>query len=288
MALDELNDAGIRRLLGQFNLRATEPLFASRVVVLEGPLDVNILYALLEKRFGIRAGTDDVLLVPAGGKEAVAKLCELLERLGVPWKAVVDWDACLGSLAPAVKAKLTDEQRTNAITAAELLESVTSDAYSRGRKLTKTLRAIAEELRSGVPNEPAIYDSSILERLLKLRKITAEDRGRLIRALSQKRRRDIRKLLNKYRVWLWSGEIEDAVLQTETARRTFEKWLIETNRANAIPDDNRGAFLRNQLGALAYEVGHVQDLMERLVSEGALARSEMNAALNFVKDAAGR
>src|SRR5258708_784314 len=89
------DDREIRRKLDHFGLRLTEPLFASKVIVVEGPTDRAFFEALYEHVVGHPADADNILVIAVGGKGSIPDLVEVLNALSANWRLVVDSDAVL-------------------------------------------------------------------------------------------------------------------------------------------------------------------------------------------------
>jgi predicted ATP-dependent endonuclease of OLD family len=276
-------DAEINRLLAQYNIRAVEPLFCKKVILVEGPLDHNVLNTLLEVRHGVRCGRDDTLLLHAGGKDGVTKLCHFLSALGVEWKTVLDWDAAYSTHAPAVADGIHAGRRAEAITAAGLLTAVADERGRRGKELKKRMAALIDELGTRKRLAPTPLTGSVVERLLQPEELSDDESARLIRALSNRSKRAYQQILNKYGIWLWSGELEDVILARDQALDDFENWLIERKliRRPASPQ-NRTRTLKNRLSDLAHEPELVSDAIRHLYDRRAFSYTEVNTALDYL------
>jgi predicted ATP-dependent endonuclease of OLD family len=149
MDLGGYQENELRHLLMQYGIRATEPLFAKRIVLVEGPSDLQLLTRLIELRIGRSPDQLDVLLINAGGKDGVARLAELLTALGTEWKAVLDWDAAFSSETPYTATGFNGKDKASLIAAIQLVDEVLALETRRGVNARKQLKAIRAEVEGG-------------------------------------------------------------------------------------------------------------------------------------------
>lgn len=283
LSLGARKNSEVRALMGQFGIRAIEPLLAQRVVILEGPGDVTIIRVLAEKRLNRLLEASDVLLIPAGGKDGVARLAALVEDMGCDWRAVLDWDSAFSGTTPALDSRASDSF-DSAVEAIEVLREVVDEETSRGRGLYKSFAALQKEL-VGDQKAPSALDGSVLLRLLRDAGLhTATLDRELKTALRNRRLRATWGLLEARGIVLWSGRIEDVMLTREGSIATTESALrqhsIPVNAHGSV--DERRRRLVGQLHNLSARPHVLADIVRRLEDGGHFARTQMNRAMAFL------
>jgi len=278
-------ESELRHLLMQYGIRATEPLFAKRIILVEGPSDLQLLTRLIELRVGRSPDQLDVLLINAGGKDGVVRLAELLTALGTEWRAVLDWDAAFSSETPYTAAGLGGKDTASVISAIELVGGILAGETKRGGNARKQLKAIRTEVEKGRPVQMA-YDGSVIERLAKaVKKLSAVDIGQLREAIRKGHKKNYRQHVGRLNAWLWSGTLEDVVLTSEERIKTVEAVLIKRGKIKSpLPEDRRTQQLRSLLHNSGQDVELWSALVKTFEDQGLFARTEVNMALDFIMD----
>lgn len=285
ISLGGYTEGALRHLLLQYGVRATEPLFARRIVLVEGPTDAHVLTRLIELRSGRSPEKMDLLFVVAGGKDGVVKLAELLTAMGTDWRAVLDWDAAFSVEMPYTVPSMREAQKATVISAIDTLKNALDDGNKRGKNAVKNLVAIRQELENG-RRSPAAYDGSVLERIAKVvRKLPASEISQLRESIRRRHGATYRPLTKQLNTWLWSGSIEDVMLFGLQRLDTLEALLIETGKLPAPLQPN---VRQKQLRAIMHNSGQDIDLLSRMVerfeSKGLFARTEINQATGFLME----
>lgn len=278
-------ESELRHLLMQYGIRATEPLFAKRIILVEGPSDFQLLTGLIERRFGRSPDQMDVLLINAGGKDGVVRLAELLTALGAEWRAVLDWDAAFSSEVPYTSVGLGGEDQASVISAIELVGGILAGETKRGGNARKQLKAIRTEVEKGRPVQMA-YDGSVIERLAKaVKKLSAVDIVQLREAIRKGHKKNYRQHVGRLNAWLWSGTLEDVVLTSEEKVKTVEAVLIKRGKIKSpLPEDRRTQQLRSLLHNSGQDVELWSALVKTFEDQGLFARTEVNMAVDFIMD----
>lgn len=241
--LADRSDSDIRDKLSRFGLRATEPLLAKRIIVCEGSSDVTVLSEIARQRLGRSPDQMDVVITSAGGKGQVAILCEFLASLGADWRAVLDRDASQSSEAPFSKEVTTEAEKEAALAALPAVLAVLNDDRARG--LAKSLRSVEAELGGALPR-PEAYAGSRLEKILRGH-ITHNDETALIAHLAGGGRRAFQAVLKRYGVWLWSSDLESALIPDDAAAVLVEQELIRLGELRApVPAAGRLTAIRKR------------------------------------------
>ncbi len=274
----------LRHLLMQYGVRATEPLFAKRIVIVEGPSDLYMLARLVELRFGRTPDQMDVLFVNAGGKDGVVKLIELFTALGTDWRAVLDWDAAYSAEVPYTANSLNNTSKIDVIKAINSVSAVMVSESRRGRKAVKMLEAIKSEVENGSVGQIA-YDGSVVEKLVKLlKKLSAVDIAQLREAIKRRRKTQFRMQMAKVNTWLWCGTIEEMVLSNHERCEVVEQLFISKGKLKSKFHEDRQKHLCGVLHNSGHDVSLLSSVVEQLEKKGLFARSEVNLALDFVMD----
>ena len=276
-------ESELRHLLMQYGIRATEPLFAKRIILVEGPSDLQLLTRLIELRVGRSPDQLDVLLVNAGGKDGVVRLAELLSALGTEWRAVLDWDAAFSSETPYTSANLRGKDKSSVISAIQLVDEVLAIETKRGGNARKQLKAIKIEVENGQPVRKA-YDGSAIERLVKaVKKLSAVDISQLREAIRRRHKTKYRLYVGRLNTWLWSGTLEDVLLTNEERVKAVEAVLIKRGKIKSpLPEGHRAQHLRSILHNAGQDVELWSSLVEAFQKDGLFARTEVNMALEFI------
>jgi hypothetical protein len=278
-------ESELRHLLMQYGIRATEPLFAKRIILVEGPSDLQLLTGLIERRVGRTPDQMDVLFVNAGGKDGVLRLAELLTALGTEWRAVLDWDAAFSSEMPYTSAGLGGKNKASAVSAIELVGEILAGETKRACNARKQLRAIRTEVENGRPVQTA-YDGSVIERLAKVvKRLSAVDIGQLRESIRKGHKKNYRQHIGRLNTCIWSGTLEDVVLTNEEKAKAVEALLIKRGRIKSpLPDDRRTQQLRGLLHNSGQDAELWSDLVKTFEDQGLFARTEVNMALDFIMD----
>ena len=266
-----------------FGLRVTEPLFARRIILVEGPSDLHIISRLIELRHGRSPDQLEILIVGAGGKAGVAQLAEILSAMGADWRAILDWDAAFNAEQPFLDGAIAEDLQDDLVQSVELLEANLNPDTKRGKNAAKLLRVVKNQITAGPPS-PTAYDDSVLEKIARaVRKLSAADISMLRSALSTNRKTDYRELVRQMNVWVWGGTIEDMMLSNEGRLDQFESLLI---RKGILPAPLTAVDRAEQLKRKLHSFGHDVDLLTSVVDEfeerRLFSRSEVNMALDFV------
>jgi ABC-type transport system involved in cytochrome c biogenesis ATPase subunit len=276
-------DRELRRKLDHFGLRLTEPLFAAKVIVVEGPTDRAFFEALYEHVVGNRCEEDNVLVVPAGGKGSIPDLIEVLDALSANWRVVLDWDAVLSGevsmLAPGAPAAA-------ALAAIATLQAAVTSGNRRGANFHKSLGNVEDELNGNVPIQ-AILNGSPLEKILdRTGELTGlVKRAELKTALTKKAKMKYWSLLEEAGVWVWEKDLEEQLLLNPVREQLVGQALVALNLATANQVAAAGArdFMAKTLHQSGYRPEIYKEIIARFALNAQLGRSHMNRALGCVR-----
>lgn len=259
-------DRELRVALGKYGLRPPEALLSKRVVVVEGPNDVTLLRELVELHTGRSPDRQDLLVVPAGGKEVVSDLCLLLDELGADWFGVLDWDATEDTRQPLLKKGLSAANVAAVDGAMTTIEAQLRKQGSKQSKAQKLIDALRAELaQTGVPFVASFSESALGRHLSKARTLTAAELTKLDNDLRRKSMRAVREGLAPAKLWIWSGIPEEVLVATAAAETIVEARLLHhrilTRPAQA---GNRKATLIKALHGLGHSPEVLQDVIRTL------------------------
>jgi hypothetical protein len=231
--LDHFTEKEASAALSYHGLRLTEPLLSSRVILVEGPTDKVVLSTLYEKRTGRTFDQEDILIIPAGGKEMVVTLAHLLSCLDVKWRCVMDVDASYSSEVPYSMSALSQLDKTSGINAINTLTPFLDVSRKRGRNAAKLLLAILDEFSNG-QIVSTVFDGSPLKRLLeKTKLLSVAEQNQLRTALITSAKRKSLAMLRKTNTFIWSGTIEDVLLRNGAAENCVESTFVSQRLLSA-------------------------------------------------------
>lgn len=279
-------DRQIRANLNDYGIRATEPLLCQRVIVVEGPSDATVIEELIELRYGVTISRLNALVVNAGGKDRVVRLCQLLTSLGTDWRAFLDWDACYVSNAPYCLTSLTSAEQAAATQALTNIESILDTSNKRGAGVAKGLRAVKDELANGI-GLPVLFSGSQLEQLVRLGEPLAQSSEAKIRAsLRSRKKTKYRPVLMDRGVWLWAGDIEDELLRNAGCEQAVYTSLVRqgVKVGPAGGAGQRRATLKGILKNHANDPLVLRAVVQDMEGSKEFARSDMNKAIKFIVD----
>jgi predicted ATPase len=282
--LDHYSEKQARAYLESYGLKLTEPLLASRVIVLEGVTDRVVLATLFEKRMGMTPDQADLLLIAAGGKERAGMLCHLLHCLGVDWRCVLDRDAAFSSEVPYSKLNLSVSAIQAGVSAVDTLRELIDESTKRGGNATKSLLAIRNELATDRP-APKHFEGSPLKTLLeKTGVLTGTEQAELKNALTFNRKRECWKLFGKARTFVWSSILEEVLLHNAESENCVERALLSCGELTSplLRDPNRHVVLLNKL----HDTGNKPDVLSQMVTAledgGHFSRTEVNECFGIL------
>jgi len=280
--LSKYSDKQRRQILAPYNISASEALLANSVLVVEGINDAAIIRQLLDLE-GVDPDHADAIIIPAGGKDKVVEICRLLHSLDVNWKAVFDWDAALSPDVPYTVAGMNTAQTGAVRNAIGVLRTAIDANSKRGRGIVKNLNAVDNELQQGRPS-PRLYDGSALEQLVKsVAILSATEQADLKARIRATQVRKYGSLLAKTRVWLWPGEIEDALLVGTPSQDIVEACLRSHGLLAASPTAaDRQNVLRNKLKDISAFPVALADIVTSLDNAARFRYSAVSSALHYI------
>lgn len=265
-------DRELRVAFGKYGLRPPEALLSKRVVVVEGLNDVTLLRELVELHTGRSPDRQDLLVIPAGGKEIVSDLCLLLDDLGADWLGVFDWDATEDTRQPLLKKGLSEANVADLDAAMTTIEAQLARRGVKKSKAHKLLDGLRTELAQTEVPFAARFSESVLGRHLnKAGALTAAESRNLEKHLKKKSMRSVREALSKANLWIWSGIPEEFLVSTAAAEEIIErKLLLHGVLAAPAQAANKRATLVNALHGLGHMPEVLQDVIRTLNSLGEL------------------
>lgn len=270
------SDRELRVAFGRYGLRPPEALLSKRVVVVEGPNDVTLLRELVELHTGRSPDQQDLLVIPAGGKDVVSDLCLLLDELGADWLGVMDWDATEDTRQPILKKGLSAATVATMNTSMATIQAQLRTHGTKKSKAQKFLDSLRAELtQTSIPFAASFAESVLGRHLSKARVLTHAEHTKLTDDLKRKRMRPVREALARARLWLWSGIPEEVLVATPEAEATVEGRLRHHGvLAGPVQTTNRRATLVNALHGLGHSPDVLQDVIRALHAAGELRGRE--------------
>lgn len=275
-------DKKLRHEFDSFGLKLIEPLLVGKVIVVEGPTDRSALLAFHLLRHRMTTDQADVLVIATTGKDRVAKLCSLLSEMDVEWKAILDFDASIGGGGAArTRGQIAQHDKNAGVAAVAALRPLMS-SNKRGIGTDQALQDIEQELL-GHTTPGVTLDGSPLEVTLKASgKLTTADFSNLKNALKSGSKRKYQQLCAKGNVWLFPGDLEDALLPP-AAETTARNYMVNKGlMGGAIPPAQYRTVIKNKLHGWGNEPELIAEFIEELEGKSAYRRGEMHSCLKFV------
>lgn len=278
------SDREVRVALGNYGLKPAEALLADKVVVVEGPSDVTFLRTLFELETKITPDRQDILIIPAGGKQQVSELCVFLHELGVNWRAVFDWDATENTFVPLFQTGLNATDIEVLQVAAKTIQTKLYSHQNKNTKAKKLVKAMLSELADPKAPVPRFEESILDVFIRKLLLLDETTLNHLKNSVSRHQFVKIRQNLSPKGVWIWSGSIEDVILRNSDAENDIEQIFRTSGKLKQTfqnPTDRRPA-LFNLLKEATYEPEVIRRIIESLWKANRFDRSEAKSAINFL------
>lgn len=283
--LEDSSQSILNHRLLKYGLRVTETLFTKLVILVEGATDAIVVGRLLELKSGKSSDQMDLLITPAGGKDNIVDIAEILEMLGVEWVAIFDFDAALTtSSIPITQGGLNS---TSDLLAIEAIDNILGDLdlrQKRGRKARTQLELLKDEIENGVP-KAEFYDNSTLQDLMeRVLGITTRNAANLKSAIKNERVQIIRQLLGERNVWLMRPDLENTLIgKNGNNAEVIDPILRNAGRLNIDKDSpNYLRALVNSLHQLASFPEVLVDVVDAVENSGGLNRTDINLAVKEI------
>lgn len=278
-----LSDREVRIALGKYGLKPAEALLASKVIVVEGLNDVTVLRTAFELETGLSPDRQDVLIIPAGGKQPVADLALFLQQLGATWHALLDWDATENTSTPIFQTGLSAADSALLRTATASIRAKLHLMPNRDTQAVKLMTAMDVELAAPVVPRASSYAGSILDNFV--RKLAGLDATQLLaleRATVRRQRMNVRQLLSPKGISVWSGTIEEVILRNPAAENDAETALRAAGEIRGVIDPaHRRRRLLNALKQLAHSPEIMRGIVEQLWRNGRFTNSELKSTVRL-------
>lgn len=271
----------------KYGLRITEALFTKLVVLVEGPTDAIVLGRLIEKKTGKNCDQLDILIVPAGGKENIVEIADVLQKLSVSWKAIFDYDAAITTSAiPLTDGRYEIGENEEHLDKLDELIDCLNITEKRGRKAFTQFNNVKLEIMNGTPMKK-YYDNSTLELLLNsVFSISVTKSATLKSAIKNEKVQIIRKILSYYGVWLMRPDLERTLAGKTFGNASVIDKVIRKNTGFKVkPEDpNYHKSMINFLHSLNRNPEMLVDVVDSVYASGGLARTDLNMAVGEICD----
>ena len=272
------------RLL-KYGLRITEALFTKLVILVEGATDAIVVGRLIELKSGKSSDQMDLLITPAGGKDNIVDIAEILEMLGVEWVAIFDFDAALTtSSIPITQGGIDSPEDIELI---EAIDNILEDLdlrQKRGRKAKTQMELVKNEIENGVPRA-SYYDNSTLQDLMeRVLGITTRNAASLKSAIKNERVQVIRQILGEKNIWLMRPDLENTLIgRNGSNSELIDPILRNAGRLNTDRDSpNYLRALINSLHQLASAPEVLVNVVDAVEENGGLNRTDINLAVKEI------
>ncbi|EAQ96104.1 ATP-dependent nuclease [Congregibacter litoralis] len=283
--LSGLSQTQLNHRLLKYGLRVTEALFSKLVVIVEGGTDAIVVGRLIEIRSGKSSDQMDLLLVPATGKENIVDIAEILQKLGVKWIAIFDFDAALTtSSVPITLGGMGFPEVVDALDAIDNILADIDTHQKRGRKARTQFELIKKELEDGIPKSE-FYDNSTLQDMMeRVHKISGRSAAALKSAIRNGRIQVIRQILSARGIWLIRPDLEYTLVGRNNGNLpVIDPILRRFNKLNALPGSpGYERAVVNSLHSLSSAPEILVDVVDAVDSNGGFSRTDINLAVKQI------
>lgn len=266
----------ISRLLSFYGLRLTEALFSKAVVLVEGPSDVAVISRVIELTIKRNIDQLDVLIVPAGGKGSMPDLIKALNKLGIRWFAILDYDAVLNTHSIPITLEDDSIDKEKVLSQIDYLTGLVDVSKKRGAKVVKYLAHLNTEIKNGRP-EKSLYGGSVIQDILENHtNISKTKIERLFTALRNCKKTDYRKILQEFGIFLFDTDLERIITKKDKNLPVIERVLRSEGLVHHSVKSCNKEFLRRKLHKIGYNSKIWIKLVDQLNNNSGFARTEIN------------
>jgi len=277
----------IENKLLKYGLKITETLFASIVVLVEGPSDAIVISRIIERVAGRSVDQLDIVITPANGKNNITELAVILQKLNVKWAAIFDYDAAFTTSSIPIfqkEALLSLEDKDRFKLALEELSGILNTLSVRGRKSKTQLKQIKNEIINGSPSLE-YYNNSCLQNLLRGLHIEESiDSEKLKKAIRKQGISTLREILSPFNIWLVRQDLESAILGKDNSNVGCILPIIKSIKKINVSTDNPN--MREQVLNILHKSSSDPEFLIKIVdavyeSKG-FSRSDIRFAVNDI------
>lgn len=280
---DLRDDRQMRIAFGKYGLMPIESLLCKKVIVVEGPNDVTLLRTAIELSTALSPDQQDLIIVPAGGKDQIRDLCILLTEIGANWCAFFDWDATQDTRIPIFQPGLTPVEITQ-------IQSELDSVLSKMNKSKNPSRIykMIQNCKAQVGGTPQAFveefsHSALGKTLSEFKTIDSTGIQDLEKAVKRKQISSINRLLLSSKIRVWSGDPEMQLLTNAGAKDIVEDMLIHHKLLKKkIVTPDRDVTLFNKLHGLAHYPDILSDIILTLSLLDTFPTPEVKAALRHI------
>lgn len=286
LQLSRLESKELNNLRVRFASRLVEPLFAKRVVIVEGAADANFLSALYELRKGRRPDHDDIIIFNANGKDDAVKIAQYVDGIGCDWRCLFDWDVVLAEESPTLVLGLIPEQEKDELkrVVERLRDKFVNSSTGRGKTARSVLARMSTEL-AGAPSRQAVFEGSKAERLINnLGLLNQKERQAIRGGLGARVKKRYVPLMRKAKIWVWADGALENVLLSNANRVDMVETMLINHRFIKRPIGGAGrlAEIESLLHKHAPNIEFMVTLVNAFESNGLFSRTEVNQAFDFL------
>ena len=274
------------RLL-KYGLRITEALFAKLIIIVEGSTDAIVIGRLLEIKSGRSSDQMDLLITPANGKDNMTDIAEILEKLGVNWMAIFDFDAAMStSSIPITINPFNSPEEGEMLDSLDTLLANLDIRQKRGRKTKTQLELLKYEIEFGQPT-CSFYDDSTLQVMMeRVLSTSARSISSLKSAIRKNKVQIIRKILGSRGIWLMRPDLEYTLIGREKSNITIIDPILRKYRILKI-SANSPNYERSVINAL-HKLSNKPDVLIKVVDAidkaGGFNRTDISLAVKRILD----
>lgn len=281
----ERSERELRISLSKFGLTASEAALVKSTVVVEGPLDKQLVRTLVELERGQTCDQLDISIISAGGKSQVLELGLLLRELGLSPICVFDWDATKSGNVPYFSTLAIENDSDDLHASIECL-LIASNSGPSGRKtrIQKSLESMKRSLSSPEISAGDFRGSILHKHLSKLGFRKKSDEQKLETYAKRCQIQNLRNELAKYSIWIWKGTPESGLIRDVKAAMAAADVLLRSGFiTTALPENTESiARIQKTIHKLAHEPLILAEIIQSLWNQGFLHNSEPKKLVNFI------
>ena len=276
----------IRIFLEKYGIRATEPLLAKRVVIVEGLTDRTFVSKIFELQYGRTIDSENYLIIPAGGKDEAVKAAKIMDLMGVECRILFDWDATSIDPRKHFISIENEYEKTNMIEALRLARGYIDSSHKRGNNSKKELTRLVTELEGVAAKRKDSYQDSPIFKIVQGSSIlNLADKLAIKSAVRLRKTRKLNELLAKENAHVLKADLEDFFVAKSDIATVAEDYLVKLGRmaiASGRSHISRNGQIRNLIHDMAHEPELLEDLIVHVFEKTKFKGTGLMACIKFL------
>jgi hypothetical protein len=283
---ESISQKDIRIFLEKYGIRATEPLLAKRVVIVEGLTDKTFISKIFELENGRTVDSENCLIIPTGGKDEAVRALKIMGLMGVQKRALFDWDVVSVDHRKHFYAVENEYEKTAMIESMRRVLERLDSTHKRGNNSKKSLQRLLDELESVSSSKKDSYqDSAIYKIAHESEFFSVADRAAIKSAVKSKQPRKLNDLLSKSGAYVLKVDLEEFFVSKADIASATEGYLVKAGKMHSDSsqsNSNRKNQIRNLIHDMAHEPEILEDLIQHVYEKTKFKGTGLMSCINFL------